>query len=119
MAKIIKYDSFKRGDTPVFAFAFTEPTVGYSWAGITVDAAITDIQAPVDNVGAGVIRLNQSLTIDASNTATFTMQPTVAESKALTPGSTYKVEIQLKQSSGAYVTTPVTGQVLVEQDYII
>ena len=116
--KIIKYDSFKRGDTPVFGFTFTPPVVGFVWSGITVDGSITSVAAPNDNTGASVLRTNQTLTVDSSNVATFTMQPTVAESKAMTPGTEYKVEVQLKEGS-SNVTTPVTGTVKVLQDYIV
>lgn len=118
MAKIIKYTAFKRGDTPQFGFVYTPPFVGFVWTSILVDAAITSVDAPNDNTGASVVRLNQTLTINADNTASFSFGPTIAESKLLTPGSTYKVEVQLKES-GVNVATPITGQVDVVQDYVI
>lgn len=120
MAKIktISYDPFKRGDTPVFSFSLPSPSTGFSWTGITADAALTAVAAPTDNTGAAVIRLSQSLTVDASNTATFSFQLTIAESTALTPGTIYKVEVQLKSGS-TNVATVSTGEVLVVQDYVI
>jgi hypothetical protein len=117
--KIIKYEPFKRGDTPVFAFTFTQPATGFNWATVTIDGAITAVEAPNDNTGASVSRLNQTLTVDASNTASFNMQPIVAESRALTAGGTYRVEVQLKDNGGTNVATAVTGQVTILQDYVI
>src|SRR5882672_9713254 len=110
--KNVKYDAFKRGDTPVFEFVYTPPTVGFDWTGITVDLAITDVEDPLNNTGAAVYRSNVTPTIDASNQAHVSIQPTVIESKALTPDTNYKVEAQLKQG-GTNVTTPVTGTVKV------
>lgn len=118
-AKVITYDPFKRGDTPVFQFNFTAPTVGFSWTGITADAAITNVAAPANNTGAGVYRAAQTLTVNGDNSTTLLVQPTVSESNALTPGATYKVEVQLKDGGGTNVATAVTGTVLVQQDYVI
>lgn len=117
--KKIKYDSFKRGDTPVFSFVFTPPFEGFSWTGVVADFALTLVKAPSNNVGAAVLRQNQSLTVAGDGTASFEVQPTVLESNALIPGSTYVVEVQLKSDAGASVATASTGTVLVEQDYII
>lgn len=117
--KIIKYDPFKRGDTPVFSFTLKPPTVGYSWSGITADFALTAVDSPNDNTGAGVVRTAQALTTNADGTASFSVQPTVAESKALSPDTTYHVEVQLKDGGGTNVATAMTGTVLVEQDYVI
>lgn len=116
--KTITYDPFKRGDTPVFLFVYSPPIVGFDWTGITVDLAMTDVEDPLNNAGAAVYRANQTLSIDASNNASVSMQPTVAESKALSPDTNYKVEAQLK-SGGDNVTTPVTGTVKILQDYVI
>lgn len=118
MANVIQYDSFYRGDTPVFAYEFSQPYAGFSWSGVTADYAMTDIEAPDDNTGAAVVRLAQPLTIDGDNNASFQVQPTVVESKALTAGSKYMVQVQLKEGS-TNVATPVTGKVKVLQDYII
>lgn len=117
--KVIKYDSFKRGDTPVFEFIYSAPTEGFDWSGIVADIAMTDVDDPNNNSGAGIYRANVSLTINVDNTATLSMQPTVVESKALTPDTDYKVEAQLKDAGDTNVTTPVTGIVHVEQDYVI
>lgn len=117
--KKIKYDPFKRGDTPMFAFVLKPPIVGWDWIGIIADCAITNVAAPSDNTGAGVLRLNQMLTVNPDNTASFNVQPTVAESKALTAGATYNVEVQLKSDSDTHVATASTGTVLVLQDYVI
>jgi len=116
--KVIQYDPFKRGDTPVFAFQFTPPFDGFDWTTITADIAMTDVSNPVDNTGAAMVRLNQALTVDVSNVASVSAQPTVLESKALTPEAEYKVEIQLKEGSNN-VATPITGSVKIVQDYII
>lgn len=118
-AKVISYDPFKRGDTPVFQFNFSAPTTGFSWTGITADAVITSATAPTTNTGAGVYRSAQTMTINADNSATLLVQPTVAESNALAPGTNYNVEVQLKDASGTNVATAVTGTVLVQQDYVI
>lgn len=117
--KKIKYDPFKRGDTPVFSFTFSAPTVGFSWTGVTADFALTNVDNPTDNTGAGVVRTALTLTTNVDGSATCSIQPTATESKALTPSSTYKVEIQLKDSGGANVATASTGTVEVLQDYII
>lgn len=117
--KVIKYDNFKRGDTPLFAFTFTAPYVGFNWVGVTADAAITAVDAPTNNSGAAVVRLDQALAVNDDGSAITSIQPTVAESKALKPNTGYKVELQLKDNSGTNVATAVTGTVYVEQDYII
>jgi hypothetical protein len=115
--KIIKRDSFKRGDTAAFIYQFTQPYAGFNWATVTVDCALTSVEAPTDN-SAAITRLAQTLTVDSSNTASYTFQLTPAESKALIPGTTYIDECQLKQGS-TYVTTPVTGSTKIAQDYVI
>lgn len=117
--KTIKYDSFKRGDTPVFEFVYSPPTSDFDWSGIVADIAMTEIEAPDNNTGAAVYRANVALTVDGDNKASLSMQPTVFESKALTAGATYKVEAQLKDSGGSNVTTPITGLVNILQDYVI
>jgi len=116
--KVIQYDPFYRGDTPIFAYEFTPPYDGFNWTGITADIAMTDVSNPSDNTGAAMVRLAQTLTVDANNVATVSAQPTVVESKALTPGTEYIVQVQLKEGADN-VTTPITGKVLVAQDYII
>ncbi len=118
-SRIIKYDSFKRGDTPVFGFTFTAPSLTFNWTTILIDAAMTSNTAPNDNSGAGLLRQNQTLTVDAANNAYFYLQPSVSESKALTPGATYSIEVQLKDTTNTNVATPLTGQVTILQDYII
>lgn len=115
----ITYDAFKRGDTPVFQFNYTPPSSSFSWTGITADLAITDVEDPANNTGAAAYTADVALTINADNSATVSIQPTVAESKALTPGTTYQVEAQLKDVGGTNVTTPVTGTVKILQDYVI
>jgi hypothetical protein len=117
--KVIKYDSFYRGDTATFGFRFTQPYVGYDWSNVKLDTAMTNVSSPNDNNGAAAIRLNQSLTVDSSNNAYYGFQLTAIESKALTPGETYKVQAQLKENSGTNVVTPITGEVEIAQDYII
>lgn len=116
--KVIQYDSFKKGDTPVFAFQFTPPYAGFDWSTITADIAMTDVSNPIDNSGAAMLRLAQTLTVDASNVATVNAQLTTTESKALNVDSEYKVEIQLKEGT-TNVATPVTGKVTIIQDYVI
>lgn len=116
--KTIKFDDFKRGDTPVFEFVYTAPTTDFDWSGIVVDIAMTSVEEPNSNSGAAVYRPGVSLTVDG-DTASVSMQPTVSESKALTPGTTYKIEAQLKDGGGTNVTTPVTGTVKIIQDYVI
>src|SRR3954470_18567762 len=101
MAKTIKYSSLKRGDTPVFAFTFTAPTAGYSWAGVQADFAMTVVAAPTDNTGAAAKRINQAVNDNGNGTATFSVQLTTAESNALIPNSDYTVEVQLKEGGGA------------------
>lgn len=115
---IIKYSPFKRGDTPNFGFTYSAPYAGYNWSVVTVDAAMTSIDEPINNTGAAVLRLNQPLVINLDGSAYFGFGPTITESKALLPGVTYTVEAQLKEGANV-VTTPVTGQVLVQQDYVI
>lgn len=118
--KQIQYESFKRGDTPTFRFDLEPPTdqPAYDWSGTTADMSITRIENPGDNTAAGVYRPNVSLTVGTGNIATVSMQPTIVESKALSPGENYFVEIQLKEG-GVNVITPISGTVLVEQDYVI
>lgn len=115
----IKRDSFKRGDTANFTYEFTAPYVGYNWSNVLVDCTFTSVDAPSDNTGAAAVRTGQALSVDANNIASYSFQLTAAESNALIPDTTYKDECQLKESSGLYVTTPVTGQTKVEQDYVI
>ena len=117
--KTIKYTPFKRGDTPVFRFDYTAPSDDFDWTGIVADFALTSIDAPANNAGAGVYRADVALTVNDDNSATISVQPSVAESKALTPDTDYKVEAQLKDGGGTNVTTPVTGTVKVLQDYVI
>lgn len=120
MAKptIIKYQDFKRGDTQNFVWVFTPPYVGYNWSVVTLDCAMTSVTTPTDNSGAAATRINQTLTVDASNSASYTFALTHAESLTLTPGATYKVEPQLKENGVNYIT-PITGTVDILQDYII
>jgi hypothetical protein len=118
MSTSIQYNSMKRGDTPAFTYVFSAPYTGFDWTTVLADFAMTNVAAPTDNTGAGVLRTNLTLSTDTSNRATVAVTPTVAESKALTPGSNYEVEIQLKQGS-TVVTTPITGKIKVVQDYII
>lgn len=117
--KVIKYDPFKRGDTPVFGFTFTSPYVGFSWAGVTCDFAITDVPSPSDNTGAGVIRTAVAITDNGDGTGSASFELTTVESKALAPNTTYNVELQLKDGGGTNVATASTGTVLVQQDYVI
>lgn len=115
--QIVTLDPFKRGDTPTFRFTFSNPYAGFDWSGITLDGAMTSIQAPDDNTGAAAVRLNQSLTTNATG-AYYQFTLTIAESKALTIGAQYTVECQLKQG-GTTVATPATAKVKVLQDYVI
>lgn len=117
--KPIKRDSFKRGDTACFVYEFTEPYDGFDWSGVTIDCALTAVEAPSTNTGAAAVRTGESLTVDADNVASYHFQLTAAESNALVAGTAYKDECQLKESSGTYVTTPITGQTTIAQDYII
>lgn len=118
MAKVIKYASMKRGDTPVFGFQFLKPYDGFNWSVVTADIAMTAEAAPTTNAGAAMLRIGQGLTVDSEGNATVTAQPTPTESQALKPGIEYTVEVQLKQGT-TNVTTPVTGKIKVEQDFII
>jgi hypothetical protein len=81
MAKLatIKRDSFKRGDTACFRYDFTEPYAGFDWSAITIDCALTSVEAPNDNTGAAAVRTAQSLTVNADNSATYLFQLTTAE----------------------------------------
>lgn len=115
---VTRRDPFKRGDTACFAYVFTEPYAGFDWSGVTIDCAFTRIQAPNDNTGAAAVRTAQTLTVDGDNTATYLFQLTKVESAALVPGGVYKDECQLKEGA-SYLTTPVTGQTTVEQDFVI
>lgn len=116
--KTVKYESFKRGDTPVFAFRFNPPYAGFDWSTITADIAMTDVSNPTDNTGAAMVRLGQTLTTDTDNIAEVSAQLSVTESKALTPNAKYKVEIQLKEGV-SNVLTPITAEVQIAQDYVI
>lgn len=116
--KVIKRNSFKRGDTAAFNYTFTEPYAGFNWSGVTIDCALTDVDAPTNNSGAAAVRLSQTLTVNADNSAYYVFQLTPAESAALVPGTTYIDECQLKQGTTG-VSTPVTGQTTIAQDYII
>lgn len=118
MNNSVQFKAMKRGDTPTFMFRYSAPFVGFDWSTVLADFAMTDVNAPNDNTGAGVLRTNVVLTTDSDNKATLTVTPTIAESKALTPSTKYFVEAQLKQS-GTLVTTPITGTIKVLQDYII
>lgn len=113
----VSLDPFKRGDTPTFRFAFTNPYVGFDWTTVTLDGAMTNVLQPADNTGAAATRLAQTLTVDATG-AHFDFTLTIAESKALTVGAKYNVECQLKQA-GTSVATPATATVKVLQDFII
>jgi hypothetical protein len=113
---VITLNPFKRGDTPNFYFAFTNPYDGFDWSGVTVDAAMTAVVAPTDNTGAAATRIGQPLVTDA-NGAHFEFILTPTESNALVIGN-YVVEVQLKES-GTQVATPVTAKVKVLQDYVI
>ena len=116
MANTVTLNSFKLGDTPTFSFQFTNPYIGFDWSVITLDGAMTDVVAPVDNTGAAAVRLTQSLITNSTGAYyNFTLTPT--ESNALTAGATYNVEVQLKQG-GISVVTPVTAKVKVLQDYV-
>jgi hypothetical protein len=117
--RTIKYDSFKRGDTPVFGYTFTAPVDGFVWTGITADFAITDVESPSNNSGAAVVRTNETLTVNSDGSASLSLQPTVEESNAFSPDTEYNVELQLKDSGGSNVATVITGLVKIVQDYII
>jgi hypothetical protein len=116
--KVIKRNPFKRGDTACFQYVFTQPYAGFNWATVTIDCALTTAAAPTDNTTAAITRIAQPLSVDTSNTATYNFQLTPSESAGLIPGTTYTDECQLKQG-GIYVTTPVTGQTQIAQDYVI
>ncbi|RYF61372.1 MAG: hypothetical protein EOO27_02365 [Comamonadaceae bacterium] len=117
--KVIKYDSFKRGETPTFYFDCSQPYEGFSWTGITGTIVLTNLQSPNDNTGAGVKRESINPSVDpATNIATYSMKPTVEESKALLPNITYKVELKLMEGT-ENVVKPITGEVKVIQDYAI
>jgi hypothetical protein len=115
--KTVKVEPFKRGDTPTFRFSYSNPHTGFSWTGVTIDAAMTSVEAPADNTGAAATRLNQAVTTDAQG-AHYEFTLTVAESKALTVDTEYKVEAQLKEGTTS-VSTPVTIKVKVLQDWVI
>lgn len=118
--KVINYESFYRGETPNFVFVFSQPYVGFSWSSMLLDGAMTSNTSPTSNSDAGVVRLNETLTVDSSNNASYTMKPTVAESMALTPGATYYLQVKLKDSvTPANAVKPLTGKVIVAQDYVI
>ena len=108
---------FKKGDTPTFQLFFKNPSPDFNWAGITIDVAMTDVQAPTTNAGAAAIRLGQSLQV-GNGGVFYDFLLTVAESKALEVGAQYFVEGQLKQGTDI-VVTPVTAKVKILQDYIV
>lgn len=114
----IKRDSFKRGDTAAFNYQFSEPSPGFDWSTITLDCALTDVNAPNDNSGAAAIRTAQTVTVNTDNSAYYIFQLTPAESNALIPGATYIDECQLKQGT-SYVSTAVSGKTKIAQDYVI
>jgi hypothetical protein len=116
--KTIKRDPFKRGDTVVFVYEFTEPYDGFDWSTVTIDCSLTAVAAPTDNTGAAAVRTGETLDVDTDNTASYSFQLTEEESASLVPGTKYKDECQLRQS-GDYLVTPITGETLVKQDYVI
>lgn len=117
-AKIIKRDSFKRGDTVCFQYLFQPPFAGYDWTQVRVNCALTAQTAPNDNTLAAAVRTNQSLTINTDASAYFLFQLTHAESAALTVGTTYTDECQMIENSTNYLT-PIQGQSTVAQDFYI
>lgn len=117
MPNIIQRQPFKRGDTVIFRYVFQPPYNGYSWSGVTIDCALTNVPNPKDNAGALAVRIGQSLSIDQDNVASYDFALTEAESKGLKPGAKYYDECQLRQ--GDRVVTPITGVSIVEQDYVI
>lgn len=119
MAKVLTRTPFKRGDTACFIYKFNPPYANFDWSDVTVDCALTNIDAPTSNTGAAATRLDRALEVDSANVASYGFQLTFAESKTLVPGATYKDECQLKQSGSLYVTTPITGQTKILQDYVI
>lgn len=116
--KVIKRDPFKRGDTVAFMYQFQPPYSGFDWSTVQIDCAFTNVTAPSDNSGAAAVRINQPLTVNPDNSAYYLFQLTHAESSSCTPGATYQDECQLKQSGTNYLT-PIQGQTIVQQDYII
>lgn len=116
--KTIDRGELKRGVTACYQYNFTPPYVGYDWSVVTVDCALTAVGAPQDNSGAVATRLNQALTINVDNTATYLFQLTETESKNLVPGSEYKDECKLREN-GTYAVKPVTGKMKIVQDYVI
>lgn len=119
MAKEVKLESFKKGDTPIFGFEFDPEDTTFDWTGYTIDCALTSVEAPTDNSGAGASRIGQPLVVDASKVATYDFQLTELESKALAADGEYRIEAQLKDAGSVNVGTPITGKIKVEQDYII
>lgn len=114
---VAQLDPFKRGDTANFRFAFSNPYVGFDWTTVSIDGAMTAVDAPSDNSGAVAVRLSQPVVVDAQGSHyDFTL--TVAEAKALVVDAQYNVECQLKQGATS-VATPATGRVKVIQDYVI
>ena len=114
---VVSLDPFKRGDTANFRFQFSNPYIGFDWTSITLDGAMTTIDAPSDNTGAAAVRVGQTLVTDAQG-AHYDFSLTVTESKSLIVDSQYNVECQLKQGATS-VATPATGRVKVIQDYVI
>lgn len=116
--RVIKMDSFKKGDTPVFEFNFSAPFDGFSWTGVVADMALTNVSAPTNNAGAGMVRTGISVTDNGDGTGTVSEQITAVESAALVV-SPYKIEVQLKDGGGANIATAATGKLTVVQDYVI
>lgn len=113
----VNLSPFKRGDTPTFRFQYSNPYAGFDWTSITLDAAMTDVEAPQNNTAAAAVRTDQVLTTDSQG-AYYDFTITILESKALTVGANYNVECQLKQS-GVSVATPATAKVKILQDYVV
>lgn len=116
--KVTKRDPFKRGDTVCFMYVFDPPYVGYNWSAVQLDCALTMDSSPTANTSAAAVRLNQALTVNPDGSAQYLFQLTHAESSALIPDKTYIDECQLKESGTNYLT-PIQGQTVVSQDYII
>lgn len=116
--KVIKRDPFKRGDTVCFQYLFDPPFAGYNWALVVLDCTFTNVTAPTSNTGAAAVRTNVSLTVNTDGSAYYLFQLTHAESLTLIPGATYNDECQLKESGTNYLT-PIQGQTVITQDYVI
>lgn len=116
--KVITYNPFYRGETTAFGVTFTQPYAGYNWATVVLTCSMTSDTAPTSNSDAAAVRTGITMTTDASNNASYTFQLTTTESNALTPGTTYYIQFKLTES-GTNVIKPVTGKVVVKQDYDI